>query len=351
MQYRKLGNTDIKVSPMALGCWPFAGGAVWGPQDDNDSIATVHASLDNGINFFDTAEGYENGKSEDVLGAALKGRRDEAVIATKVSPNHLGAEDVVLSCERSLRFLKTDYIDLYQVHWPSRSAVQPAQQRGKQAVGAGGGSSREVPLAETVDALERLKRQGKIRSIGVSNFAVRDLSKVLKMTQIVTDQLPYSLLWRAIEYEIKPLCVKNTVGIICYSPLAQGLLAGRYKSADEVPEGLARTRIFSNTRPMARHSEPGCEGEAFGAIRKIKKVADGLGQPLAAVALAWVRQRRGVTSFLVGARKPAELTQNLPALDLKLSAETVRELSATTEAVKRKIGKNADPWNSENRMR
>ncbi len=349
MQYRKLGNTDIKVSVMALGCWPFAGGAVWGHQDDGDSIATVHTALDNGINFFDTAEGYEAGKSEQVLGQGLKGRRDKAVIATKVSPNHLSAEDVVLSCERSLQMLGTDYIDLYQVHWPSRAGVaQPGQ---KQAVGSGGTGGKEVPMGETVRALERLKKQGKVRAIGVSNFAVQDLSAILKLTDIVSDQLPYSLLWRAIEFEIKPLCVQRHVGIICYSPLAQGLLAGRYKNADEVPEGLARTRLFSNKRPQARHTDPGYEKETFEAIRQVKKVADGLGEHIAAVSLAWLRQRRGVTSFLVGARKPAELTQNLPAMDLKLDASTVKELNSITGGVKRYVGRNPDPWNSENRTR
>jgi aryl-alcohol dehydrogenase-like predicted oxidoreductase len=204
---------------------------------------------------------------------------------------------------------------------------------------------------ETVRALERLKRQGKVRAVGVSNFAVRDLSSILKMTEIVSDQLPYSLLWRAIEHEIKPLCLKNNVGIICYSPLAQGLLAGRYKSADEVPEGLARTRLFSNKRLMARHSEPGCEDEAFEAIASIRKVADGLGKHMATVSLAWVKQRRGVTTFLVGARTPRELTQNLPAVDLKLGADVTKELDRVTSTVKRYVGRNPDPWNSENRTR
>jgi aryl-alcohol dehydrogenase-like predicted oxidoreductase len=349
VQYRPLGKTDVKVSVMALGCWPFAGGAVWGEQDDNDSIATVHASLDAGINFFDTAEGYEEGKSERVLGRGLKGRRHEAVIATKVSPNHLGAEDVMLACERSLRNLGTDYIDLYQIHWPSRAALP--RPGAKAAVGSGGGSAREVPLPETIEALERLKRQGKIRAIGVSNFARQDLGQAVRLTDIESDQIPYSLVWRAIEYEIKPLCVKNKVGIICYSPLAQGLLTGRYRSANDVPVGLARTRLFSNKRPMARHDDPGCEKEVFDAIKKIQKVADRLGEPMANVALAWIRQRRGVMSFLVGARTPDELKRNLPTLDVRLDSATSRELARITEPIKRKVGTNADPWNSNNRMR
>ncbi|MBI4219460.1 MAG: aldo/keto reductase, partial [Chloroflexi bacterium] len=317
--------------------------------DDRDSIATVHAALDAGINFFDTAEGYEEGKSERVLGQGLKGRRNEAVIATKVSANHLGAEDVMLACERSLRSLGTDYIDLYQIHWPSRAGLP--QPGAKAAMGSGGSSAREVPLPETIEALERLKKQGKIRAIGVSNFARQDLGHAVRLTDIESDQIPYSLLWRAIEYEIKPLCTKNKVGIICYSPLAQGLLTGRYPSADDVPEGLARTRLFSNKRPMARHDDLGCEKEVFEAIGKIQKVADRLGEPMAAVSLAWIRQRRGVTSFLVGARKPDELKMNLPALDVKLDASTARELSRITEPIKKAIGKNADPWNSTNRMR
>ena len=144
MQYRALGKRgDIQVSPIALGCWPFAGGNVWGEQDDTESIAAVHAALDEGINFIDTAEGY--GRSEEVLGRGLKGRRHEAVVATKVSEGNLRADDVITACERSLRTLQTDYIDLYQIHWPNW----------------------EVPLAETVGALDSLQTDGKIRAYGV----------------------------------------------------------------------------------------------------------------------------------------------------------------------------------------
>ncbi len=329
MQYHKLGNTDIDVSAIALGCWPFAGGKVWGDQSEEDSVATVHAALDAGINFFDTAEGYEAGHSERVLGKGLTGRRQDAVIATKVSPSHLAAGDVIAACEQSLHNLQTDTIDLYQIHWPNWN----------------------VPLEETVGALETLQRQGKIRAIGVCNFGVQDLSAILELTDVVTDQMPFSLLWRVIERDVQPLCIARNVGIICYSPLAQGLLTGRYASADDVPEGLARTRHYADSRPQSSHGEAGGEVEVFAALADIRQIADSLGQPMAAVALAWIKQQAGVTSFLVGARKPEEVAWNLPALELELSADVVAELNRVTELVKRALGGNPDMWMSPSRMR
>ena len=240
MQYRALGKrSDIQVSPIALGCWPFAGGNVWGDQDDAESIAAVHAALEEGINFFDTAEGY--GRSEEVLGRGLKGRRQQAVLATKVSAGNLAADDVIGACERSLRTLQTDYIDLYQIHWPNW----------------------DVPLAETVSALQTLQTDGKIRAYGVCNFAAQDLSEMITLGQCVTDQLPYSLAWRGIERAVLPLCRANGIGVICYSPLAQGILTGRYANADEVPPGLARTRHYSDDRPLSHHGEPGVEQNCF----------------------------------------------------------------------------------------
>jgi myo-inositol catabolism protein IolS len=329
MEYQMLGQSGLRVSTYALGCWPFAGGSVWGEQDDATSIATVHAALDAGINFFDTAEAYEAGTSERVLGQALVGRRDKAIIATKVAPNHLSAEEVFAACERSLRYLQTDYIDLYLIHWPNW----------------------KVPLSETVGALEKLKEQGKIRAIGVCNFGVQDTTDILKHYPIATNQLPYSLLWRVIEREILPVCLANDIGLMCYSPLAQGLLTGRYASADEVPSGLARTRWYASHRSDGSHGEAGCEEEVFAALKKIKEIADDLGQPMAAVSLAWLRQQRGVTSILIGARSPQELELNLPALNLHLSDDVISALSAATEPVKEKLGNNPDMWMVPSRMR
>ncbi len=329
MEYRKLGGTNIEVSVYSLGCWPFAGGVVWGEQDDNDSIAAVAAALDAGITCFDTAESYESGRSERVLGKALGARRPNNVIATKVAPNHLVPADLVAACERSLVNLGTDYIDLYQIHWPNH----------------------DVPLAETVRALEDLKSSGKVRAIGVSNFGVQDLADMAALTECASNQIPYSLLWRVIECEIAPICMANNVGIICYTPLSQGLLTGRYKSAAEVPVGLARTRHYSSDRPLAKHGEPGCETEVFEAIAKIQLIADEIGKPMASVALAWLRQQPGVATLLIGARSRAEVGLNLPAFDLVLNDDEVSRLSHATKAVKAMLGTNPDGWNVPSRYR
>ena len=329
MKYRTLGDSGIKVSQIALGCWPFAGGSYWGDQDDRASIDTVHAALDAGINLFDSAEGYEDGESERVLGRALKGRRGEALIATKVSTENLRPADVITACERSLSNLGTDHIDLYQIHWPNH----------------------DVPIEDTAAALQRLKEQGKIRAIGVSNFAVRDLTDMLGACECIVDQLPYSLLWRVIEHELRPLCIEQNVGIICYSPLAQGLLTGRYRNADEVPEGLAQSRWYSCRRPAALHDEPGLEVEVFDAIDTLRQMAQEAGLSMATMALAWVKAQLGVTSFLVGARSPNELDRNLPVLEVELPPELLEGLSAATELVKGKLGKNPDMWLTPGRMR
>ena len=329
MQYTTLGQSSLDVSTYALGCWSFAGGRYWGDQDDAISIATVHAALDAGINFFDTAEAYEANTSERVLGKALVGKREKAIIATKVAANHLAPADIITACEGSLRALQTDYIDLYLIHWPNWN----------------------VPLAETVGALQKLKSQGKIREIGVCNFAVRDLADILELYPIVTDQLPYNLLWRVIEREILPACLANNIGLMCYSPLAQGLLTGRYGSAAEVPDGLARTRHYASSRAEAAHGEAGAEEEVFAALAEIKRIAGELNQPMATVALAWLRQQPGVATILVGARSPEELEWNLPALNLQLSPDVIQALNRVTEPVKAKLGNNPDMWLSPSRMR
>ena len=332
MEYRKLGNTDMFVSVISLGGWALASDRNWGEQDKATSIATVHAALDAGVNFFNTAEGYgKEGASERVLGEALAGHRHEVVIATKIEVDHnyLSADETIQACERSLQRLNTDYVDVYQIHWPSRV----------------------TPITETVEAMEKLRQQGKVRTIGVANFGVQDLSDLLEVGRADSNELPYSLVFRAIEYDIADKCVANSIGILPYSPLAQGLLAGKFSSADEVPVARARTRIFSGERSLARHGEAGCEEEAFAAIDEIRGICGKIRQPMARVALAWLLHQPGVTSVIAGARNPEQLQQNVQAAALALRPEIVAELAQVTDEVKQKLGPNPDPWQSDARPR
>ena len=329
MEYRKLGRTEITVSTVAMGCWAITGDWVWGKQDEQESIATIRTALDVGINFFDTAEAYGDGYSESLLGKALAGIRHEAVIASKVSPSNLSSDEVQNACERSLRRLNTDYIDLYQIHWPNW----------------------DIPISETMEALEKLCQQGKVRAIGVSNFGVDDLSDLLGVGRCEANQLPYSLLGRAIEYEISSRCIENDAGILCYSPLAQGLLTGKFASIDDVPETRARTRHFSKDRRLTRHDEDGCEAETFAAVENIRRICAEIGAPMAEVALAWLLHRPGVTSVLAGARNPNQIKQNVRAANLKLAPEIVNKLTQATDDLKQKLGPNPDLWESVSRYR
>ncbi|MBN2048775.1 MAG: aldo/keto reductase [Anaerolineaceae bacterium] len=329
MIYRKLGKTEIEVSTIALGCWAFEGGSVWGYQDDSDSIATVHAALDVGVNFFDTAEAYGEGHSEEVLGKALKGRRDEVVIATKVSPNHLAPEDIVSACERSLERLQTDYIDLYQIHWPNH----------------------ELPLVKSWREMEKLVEDGKVRAIGVSNFGVQDTDDMLKFATPASNQLPYSLLWRGIEFELQKMCVENQISILCYSPLGQGLLTGKYASIDEIPQGRARSRLFSGEHPEARHEEEGAELELFMTLEMIKGIAQEAECSMADISLAWLLSKPGVSSVLAGGRKPDHILQNVKASEFQLETHVVQALDDVSAMLKELMGTNLDMFQSISRFR
>ena len=329
MQYRTLGQTDIQVSTICMGCWGLAGDFHWGPQDDADSIATVHAALDAGVNFFDTAELYGGGRSDEVLGRALKGVRQEVVIAGKVAPQNLAPDDLVRSCEASLRRLDTDYIDLFQIHLPNW----------------------DLPIEETWAAMERLQQEGKVRAMGVSNFGVMDLTELLTVGKPASNQLSYSLLYRAIEYGVQQLCVENHVSILAYSPLMHGLLTGTYESADQLPVTRARTRHYAQDRPHTRHSEPGCEAETTAAMQAIRGISDDIGHSMTHVSLAWLLHQPGVTSVITGMRRPEQAQDSALAADLTLSADVLNQLDLATRQVKEILGPNLDMWQTESRFR
>lgn len=330
MEKRTLGDSDFEVSVFGLGCWPLGGGSGWGEHDEKESIATVHAALDHGMTFFDTAEAYNAGRSEEILGKALEGRREEAFIATKISPSNAEPDTLCAHCEASLSRLRTDYIDLYQVHWPIT----------------------EYSVEDAFGTLRDLQDAGKVRAIGVSNHGVKQLHEVFDTgVPVVSNQLSYSLLSRAIEMGILPLCQERGIGVIAYMALMQGLLAGVWNSPDEVPTFRARTRHFSGERPQARHGEAGAEGEMFVALERIKEIADDVGLPIAHLALAWVAAKPGVSCVLIGGRKVHQLERNLAAAEVELPSDVIAALDEATEELRLKLGPNADYFQGSGRGR
>ena len=312
MEYRKLGRTGIEVSVVCCGTMAMAPHRTYGQPDDDASIAAVRAALALGINFFDTAENYGDGYAEEVLGRALEGRRDEAVIATKVAPDHLRAADLVRACESSLRRLRTDRIDLYQVHWPNH----------------------QVPLAETLGALERLREKGKIIQWGVSNFGKFDLRELLDLSRPEVNQLPYSLLWRAIEHDVVPACVKNEFSIICYSPMAQGILTGKFAGPQDVPA----------ERRRARYCRDNVIGLAFDVVAELRSISAETGEAMADIALAWLLSRPGVTSAIAGARSAEQVAENARAGELVLPQALLGRLTHVSDRLKASLDANPDMW-------
>ena len=327
MEKRTLGPSGIQLSVLGLGCWSFGGqeGDYWGAHDDRDDTAIIAQALESGVNYFDTAEGYNDGRSEAALGRALAGRRAEAIIGTKISPQNTEPAALRQHCEASLRRLGVDTIDIYMVHWPIT----------------------DYPVADAFATLADLRAEGKIRAIGVSNFGPTQLAEALATgVPIEVNQLGYGLLNRIIEFEILPVCRQHGIGVAAYMPLMQGLLTGRWRSADEIPLTRRRTRHFSSDRPGTRHGEPGAEAEVFAAIDGIAQLAEAQGMPMADMALAWAAAQPGVTTVIVGTRTPAQLDESLRGIGRTLSPDVLAELDRLTQPVKAKLGSNADLWQS-----
>jgi len=324
MEKRRCGKSGIDISSLGIGCWSFGGGDYWGPQDQRDVNAVIQTALDCGINYFDTAEVYNDGHSEESLGKALMGRRHEAVIGTKVSPENTKLSVLRKHCEASLRRLQTDYIDIYMVHWPIPNHKQ---------------------VEDAFATLMELQSEGKIRSIGVSNHGVRQLSEAMATgARIDGNQLCYNLLSRAIEVEILPFCRQHEIAVLAYMPLLQGILTGKYRTPDEIPPKRTRTRHFREDRPESRHGEAGAEKELFEAIDGIREIALNEEIPMSQLALAWGIAKPGITSVLVGTRDLSQLKDNIQAASLSLSSKLIKQLDELTEPLLRKLGSNADYW-------
>ena len=300
MQYRTLGRTGIKVSPYCLGAMMF--GAM-GNRDHDDCIRIIHKALDSGINFIDTADRYSRGESEEIVGKALKGRRDNIVLATKVhgpmgeDPNQQGNSRrwIMRAVEASLRRLQTDHIDLYQIHRPSP----------------------DTDIEETLSALTDLMRAGKVRAIGSSTFPASEIVEAQwvaerrGLARFRTEQPPYSILGRGIEREVLPACQKYGMGALVWSPLAKGMLTGRYRKGQPLPDSL-RAKTFPQQMTDERNLD---------AVEWLIPIAQAAGLSLTHMAMAFVMAHPGVTSAILGPRTMPQLDDLLAGAGVVLSDE------------------------------
>ena len=336
MPTRRCGSSELVLPALGMGCWAFGGGEYWGRQSQSEVDAVVRHAVDHGCNFFDTAEAYNAGASELSLGQALRGiPRDRVIVCTKVSPNHAAPATLVAHCEASLRRLGTDHIDLYLVHWPI--TAHSLQHFTPEEI-----PTPSVPAAFA--ALEGLRRAGKIRHIGVSNFGRAKLTEALATgARIVVNELPYSLLTRAIEIEILPFCRERGIGVLGYMALLQGVLSDRYARLADLPEWRRRTRHFdSRHTPLCRHGLPGAEGETTAALEAIRAVARRMGLTTSELALKWACTGEGITSSLCGSRNVAALQANIKAVTGPLDPAAMAELDRLTRPLLDALGPSFD---------
>ncbi|WP_246026437.1 aldo/keto reductase [Oleiharenicola lentus] len=313
MEYRPFGRTGLQVSPLALGCMMFGG-----ETNQVDTCAIMARALDHGINVLDTANVYQGGRSEEFVGEALRrnGRRAQVILCSKVNgmvqpgdPNMRGSSrrHIIQQCEASLRRLQTDYLDLYQLHRPDPT----------------------TPIEESLGAMDDLVRSGKVRYVGTSNFGAWEVVETLwcaearRLTRIACEQPPYNLLDRRIERELVPACQTFGVALMPWSPLAGGLLTGKYSNVQEIPPGTRFAAMATNPITASRWTEA-----SLARITALKPLAVAKGLTLSRFALAWVLQQPGVSTVLVGPRTRDQFDDYLTALAIRFSDEELKEINA-----------------------
>ena len=321
MELRKIGQTDVLVTPMAFGAWAI-GGWMWGGAEEKEAIEAIKAAFNAGITTIDTAPVYGFGKSEELVGKAMQGiRRDTYQILTKFGMNWqteegeysfdsvdndgnpfkmykwASKEKVMQECEDSLRRLKTDYIDLYQIHWPDNSTA----------------------ISETFEAVQRLIEQGKVRAAGVCNYAVEQVDEALQTIQLASNQVPYSMVNRDIEMNVLPKAIEKGMGIIAYSPLQRGLLTGKIKPGHKFGEGDTREgNCFYTDENIRRTNE---------LLQKIAPIAERYDASLAQLVINWTIHRPGMACVLVGARDEKQVNDNAQALSFSLSKDDLQQIT------------------------
>lgn len=321
MKYRKIGNTELKLSEVTFGAWA-AGGWMWGGTERSEAIRAIRASYALGVTSIDTAPIYGQGTSEEIVGEAIKGiPRDRFQILTKYgmrwdlkkgdfafsSKNnsgdaidiykYAGKESIIKECEDSLKRLGTDYIDLYQIHWPDST----------------------TPIEESMEAVARLIEQGKVRHAGVCNYDAKQLAEASKYINVIADQVPYSMVKRRIETELIPYCLENNKSILAYSPLERGLLTGKMKPGHKFSDGDHRAAVpFFKDENLKRTND---------FLGVIKPIADEKNLTIGQLVLLWTLAQPGITIALVGARDSEQSILNAKAIDSSLNSEEINLIS------------------------
>jgi len=312
MVKKRLGTSDMEITPIGVGAWAMGGGGwkfSWGPQDDTESIAAIHTALDAGVNWIDTAAVYGLGHSEEVVARALEGRADKPYVFTKCArvwnekreiSGSLKADSVRRECEASLRRLKVETIDLYQIHR----------------------SEPDADIEEGWTALEKLREEGKVRWIGLSNFDAAQMERCRRIAPIASLQPPYSAISPEVEQEILPYCQNHDIGVIVYSPMKSGLLTGkmtRSRVADFAPDDFRRNALAFQEPQLSRNLE---------LAEMIKTIGVRHGRSAGEVAIAWTLRHPAVTAAIVGIRSAAQAREVLGALEFRLSPEEIAEVEA-----------------------
>lgn len=325
MELRNLGKSDVKVTPMAFGAWAI-GGWMWGGAEANDAIKAIQVAYHEGITTIDTAPVYGFGRSEELVGKAMAGvARDKYQLLTKFGMNWMTEEGeyyfdtvdnegkpfrmfkwasrqkIMQECEDSLRRLKTDYIDLYQIHWPDNT----------------------TPISETFEAVQRLVEQGKVRAAGVCNYNTEQVAEALQTIQLASNQVPYSLINRGIEKQVLPQAMENGMSIIPYSPLQRGLLTGKIKPGHKFGEGDTREGNRFYTDENIRR--------ANALLEQIRPIADQHKATLAQLVINWTMHRPGIGCVLVGARNEQQVKDNVGALKFRLSEEEMNRITEVAD--------------------
>jgi aryl-alcohol dehydrogenase-like predicted oxidoreductase len=332
MEHITLGKTNVKVTRLTFGAWAI-GGWMWGGADRKDALKAVHKSLDLGITSIDTAPAYGFGLSEEIVGEVVKGVRKEVQILTKYGMiwdkkvgkfyfnstdnngkpisiyRYAGKDSVINECEQSLKRLRTDYIDLLQIHW----------------------SDPTTPIQETMEAMEILIKAGKIRAAGVSNYNLEDTKTAASFINLASNQVPYSMLKRDIEIDVVPWCIENNVSILAYSPLQRGLLTGKIKTGHKFNEGDSRPAT-----PYYRDSNIKKTNEF---LEKLKPIADDKNATLSQLVLRWTMQMPGITVVLAGARNPEQIQENAGALNFKLEEDEMKLINSLLNNIKLDLDK------------